>query len=181
MSGEGATGPAFDAAGNRLRIDMVRGGMTLYDPARIKIPEIRELRKEGDIVYYKKWLRHLNILLNATNQALVLDADAYNPTSEKHKDAFEFVDPSNRSAYFIALQNSVRAQLIIALLKTEDALLDSVLDMDLPPPEMMKKLNKTFGGNTDHSLSDILSDIVESGNLPTSYAGLIRFTQQFVK
>ena len=50
MSGEGATGPAFDAAGNELRIGPARGSMTLYDPARIKIPEVQALQKEGDIV-----------------------------------------------------------------------------------------------------------------------------------
>jgi hypothetical protein len=61
------------------------------------------------MVLYKKWLRLLKILLGATKQAIVLDADAYNPASGKHKDALEFVDPSNRPAYFVALQNSVRA------------------------------------------------------------------------
>ena len=69
-----------------------------------------------------------------------------------------------------------------ALLKSENALLQSVLDMDLSLPEMIKKLNTTFGDNTNHSLADILSEIMEtSGNLPRSYAGLISYMQQFLK
>ena len=156
--------------------------MTLYDPARIKIPEVQALQKEGDIVLHKKWFRHLKISLGATKQAIVLDADAYNPASGKHKDALEFVDPSNRPAYFVALQNSVRAAIVIALLKSEDALLESVLYMDLPLPEMIMKLNETFGDNTNHSLADILSEIMEtSGNLPRSHAGLINYLQKSLK
>ena len=182
MSGEGATGQVYDAAGNPLIISEARGGYTLYDPARIKIPEVQALQKEGDIVLHKKWFRHLKISLGATKQAIVLDADAYNPASGKHKDALEFVDPSNRPAYFVALQNSVRAAIVIALLKTEDALLESVLYMDLPLPEMIMKLNETFGDNTNHSLADILSEIMQtSGDLPKSYAGLISYMQQFLK
>ena len=77
---------------------------------------------------------------------------------------------------------AVRAKIYSTLLKTEDALLQSVLDMDLSLPDMIKKLNTTPGDNTNHSLADILSEIIEtSGNLPRSYAGLINYLQKFFK
>ena len=134
-----------------LRISPARGGMALYDPAKIRVPKVPKLQKEGAIVLYKKWLRHLYLSLRATKQAAVLDADVYNPASVKHKDALSFIDPSNRTAYFVALQNAVRATIVITLLKTEDALLESVLDKDLSLPDMIKKLSGTFGDNTNHS------------------------------
>ena len=40
-----------------------------------------------------------------------------------------------------------------ALLKINNALLQSILDMDLSLPDMIKKLSATFGDNTDHSLA----------------------------
>ena len=39
------------------------------------------------------------------------------------------------------------AKIYSALLKTEDALLQSALDMNLPLPDMTKKLNTTLGDN----------------------------------
>ena len=53
MSGEGATGPAFDAAGNVLRISPARGGMALNNPANIKVPDVAEMTHEGDIIQFK--------------------------------------------------------------------------------------------------------------------------------
>ena len=54
--------------------------------------------------------------------------------------------------------------------------------MDLPLPEMIIKLNTTFGDNSNHSLADILSEIMEtSGTLPISYAGIITYLQEFLK
>ena len=103
MSGEGATGPAFDALGNALRINPARGGMALYDPARISIPEAPVMQKEGDIVLYKKWLRHLSLLLASAGQAVALYAGVYDPTSIAHKEALSFIDPNNRRAYYAAL------------------------------------------------------------------------------
>ena len=46
MSGEGATGQVYDAAGNPLIISEARGGYTRYDPARIKIPEVRRYKEK---------------------------------------------------------------------------------------------------------------------------------------
>ena len=113
---------------------------------------------------------------------VVLYAEVYDPASAKHREALAFIEPSNRAAYFVALHKAVRARVYSALLKSENALLQSVLDMDLSLPEMIKKLNTTFGDNTNHSLADILSEIMEtSGNLPRSYAGLISYMQQFLK
>jgi len=77
------------------------------------------------------------------------------------------------------LGRAVRAKVYSALLKSENALLQSVLDMDLSLPEMMKKLDITFGDSTTHSLTDILSMIVETSDLPTTYAGVVDYTQKF--
>ena len=54
--------------------------------------------------------------------------------------------------------------------------------MDLSLPDIVKKLSETLGDNMNHSLADILSEIMQtSGDLPKSYAGLISYMQQFLK
>ena len=113
----------------------------------------------------------------------VLHDEAYDPTSDKHKKALTFIEPSNRSTYFDSLGRAVRAKMYSALLKSENALLQSALDMDLSLPEMMKKLDITFGDNTTHSLTDILAMIMQTTNLPTTYAEVVdyKYTQKFVK
>jgi hypothetical protein len=87
MSGEGATGPAFDAAGNALRINPGRGGMALYNPANIKVPDVAEMTHEGDILQFKMWLRHLSLLLSSAGMDVVLYAEVYDHASAKHREA----------------------------------------------------------------------------------------------
>ena len=135
MSGGGATGPAFDAAGNALRISPARGGISLYDPSVMKTPEIPPLEILGETLQYKNWLRRLTLLLKAVEMHDVLNDDAYDPASAKHKEAFSFIDPSNRPAYFIALRKAVRAKMYAALPIVNNALLQSILDMDLSLPD----------------------------------------------
>ena len=65
----------------------------------------------------------------------------------------------------LALHNAVRATIIITLLKTEDALLESALYKILPLPKMILKLSETFGDKTNHSCKIMTSD-----NLPAAYA-----------
>ena len=182
MSGEGATDQVYDAAGNPLIISDARGGQKLFNPANMKVPEIPEMGNEGDILQYKYWLRRLTLLLKAAGVDVVLYHVTYDPSLESHKEALSFVDPSNRSAYFAALRKAVRAKIYAALLKINNALLQSILDMDLSLPDMIKKLSATSGNNTDHSLADLLSEIMKiSENLPRSYAGLVNYLQQFLK
>ena len=52
--------------------------MALYDPAKIRVPEVPKLQKEGDMVLYKKWSRHLLLSLGATRQGVVLDQRGVN-------------------------------------------------------------------------------------------------------
>ena len=125
MSGEGATGPAFDAAGNELRIGPARGSTALYNPANIKVRDVAEMTHEGDIIQFKMWLRHLSLLLSSAGMDVVLYAEVYDHASDKHRDALAFIDPSNRPAYFVALHKAVRARVYSALLKSENALLQS--------------------------------------------------------
>ena len=181
MSGEGATGQVYDAAGSVINIGDARGSLKLYNPSDIKTPEIPEINSEGDLIHFKPWLRVVTLSLSSAGMDVVLYDEAYDPTSDKHRGALAFIEPSNRSTYFDSLGRAVRAKMYFALLKSENALLQSVLDKDLSLPEMMKKLDITFGDNTTHSLSDILSVIVETTNLPTTYAEVVSFTQEFIK
>ena len=84
--------------------------------------------------------------------------------------AATFIDPSNRSAYHVALHMAVRAKVYSALLKTDDVLLQSVLDKNLSLPKMILKPSETFGDNTNHSLADMLPKIMTSDNLPAAWA-----------
>ena len=182
MSGGGATGPAFDAAGNALNIHPARGGIALYDWTLMKTPEIPPLEMLGEMLQYKNWLRKLNLLYRAAEMHDVLKDDAYDPASAKHKEAFSYIDPSNRPAYFVALRKAVRAKMYAALLKVNNALLQSILDLELSLPNMMKKLSATFGDTTDHSGVDLLQEIMQTRDvLPKSFVGLIEYLQQFVK
>ena len=171
----------YDADGNVLNIGEARGSRQLYNPSHIKTPEIPEMNSEGDLILFKPWLRKVTLSLSAADMDVVLYDETYDPTSDKHKKALTFIDPSNRSAYFDSLGRAVRAKMYFALLKSENSLLQSVLDMDLSLPEMMKKLDITFGDSTNHSLTDILSMIVETSDLPTTYAGVVDYTQKFTK
>ena len=72
MSGGGATGPAFDAAGNALRISPARGGIALYDPSVMKTPEIPPLEILGETLQYKNWLRRLTLLLKQSKCMMFL-------------------------------------------------------------------------------------------------------------
>ena len=85
----------------------------------------------------------------------MLYAEVYDPASVKHREALSFIEPSNRAAYVVALRMAVRAKIYSALLKSEYALLQSILDMDLSLPDIIKKLSETLGDNMNHSLADI--------------------------
>ena len=75
-----------------------------------------EIKKEGDIVQYKAWLRQISLLLASAGLDVVLYAEVYDPASVKHKDALSFIEPSNRAAYLAALHMAVRAKIYSALL-----------------------------------------------------------------
>jgi len=135
----------YNAAGNMLIISDARGGQKLYNPSDMKSPEIPEMRNEGDILQFKLWLRRVTLLLKSAEMDVVLYRDTYDPLLEPHKEALSFVETSNRPAYFVALRKAVRAKMYAALPIVNNALLQSILDMDLSLPDMIKKLSATFG------------------------------------